>query len=132
MLEVERMLAEHNKTHLRLRPGGDWCRTGKGPETPEEWDHVDEYMGLFEHCELLIKAGVLDLQRFKSLFGYRIENILANEKIVCKKLVCRPEADHWSDFISLTERLKLKTPHISCDCENKRERHPKKRWRWGA
>lgn len=122
MLEVERMLAEHNGTHRRLRPGGDWCGTGKGPETAEEWDQVEEYMGLFEHCELLIKAGVLDLRRFKSLFGYRIENILANQTIVCQKLIC--EGKRWSDFVSLTKRLQL--PFSDTNCQSGEQMTPKR------
>jgi hypothetical protein len=68
-------------------------------------------MGLFEHCEVLIQAGLLNSDMFKSLFGYRVENILANSRIVHSKLIC--EQDGWRDFLSLIKRLHLTAPNLS-------------------
>jgi hypothetical protein len=109
-LEIERMLASHDRTHLRLRPGGDWFGTGRGPATIEEWGPVEDYMGLFEHCEILIQSGLLNPTMFKRLFGYRIENILANPVIVRKKLV--EEKGGWIDFLMLVKRLHLVVPDL--------------------
>jgi len=122
-LEVERMLAEHNQTALRLRPGGDWSRRPgakapevldpvtlepRGPQNYEEWDAVENYMGLFEHCELLMQSGLLDPVMFRKLFGYRIENIIANPEIVLHKLVL--EERYWPDFWKLIRRFEFKVP----------------------
>jgi len=114
MLEIERMLGTHDRIHLRLRPGGDWSGLGgRGPANPEEWGQVEDYMGLFEHCEILIRSGLLNAGMFKDLFGYRIENILANQRIVCAKLICEKEG--WADFLRLVKRLQLTVPHHVCN-----------------
>jgi hypothetical protein len=110
MLEIERMLATHDRVHLRLRPGGDWCGTGIGPTTLEERAQVEDYMGLFEHCELLIRSGVINSQMFENLFKYRIENLVANPVIVREKLIL--EKDYWIDFIQLVKRLHLTVPGL--------------------
>lgn len=108
MLELERMMATHDRTHLRLRPGGDWCDAGAGPETSEEWAQVEDYMGLFEHCEILIRSGLLGSTMFDRMFGYRISNILNNSKIVHIKLV--EEKEGWNDFLRLAQRLHRAVP----------------------
>jgi hypothetical protein len=108
MLEIERMLASSDATHLRLRPGGEWCDSGRGPETIEQWGQVEDYMGLFEHCEILIQSGLVNAHIFDRMFGYRVSNILNNPVIVGEKLV--KEKDGWVDFLSLVQRLRLTVP----------------------
>jgi hypothetical protein len=89
-----------------LRTGGKWAKTGAGPVTAEDWAAVEDYMGFFEHCELLMRNGSLDTASFKALFGYRVENIIQNDVIVQAKL--DRERDDWKLFISLLDRLGLK------------------------
>lgn len=108
LLELERMSADHAKTHLRLRPSGDLADGHTPPSTPAEWAELEDYMGFFEHCELLIDAGALDQSSFERLFGYRVRNILSNEAIVKIKLV--REGKHWEDFRKLAERLGCQLP----------------------
>ena len=108
LLELERMSATHDKTHLRLRPGGDLSDGRSTPQTAAEWSELEDYMGFFEHCELLIQAESLELDRFKRLFGYRVGNIVANKSIVDAKLV--QEGRNWQDFRSLAERLGYQLP----------------------
>jgi hypothetical protein len=115
LLELERMLAEHNVVHLRLRPGGDWwsptnvtTRSVQGPMSASDFAAVEDYMGFFEHCEILIRTGCIDLTAFKKLFGYRIANIIANPLIAYYKL--HKERKDWGDFLSLADRLKLNVP----------------------
>lgn len=108
MLELERMIAVHDETHHKLRPGGDWTRDNskggrKAPETAKDWLEVEDYMGFFEHCEFLLKTGLLELSSFKALYGYRVINILANRAIVDAKLV--EEGHLWQEFRNLTRRL---------------------------
>src|SRR5262245_4663358 len=112
MLELERMIAVHDPTHYRLRPGGDWAGpNATAPQNLQEWAQLEDYMGFFEHCELLVKDGSLDLPSFKSLFGYRVTNIVANRSIVQDKLVM--EGKYWHEFRNLAKRLGLELPPVA-------------------
>ena len=104
-LELEKMFAVHDEAHINLRPGGRWAKSNTGPETAEEWAKLEDYMGLFEHCEILIKKKLIDKKTFKSIFSYRLNNIIANKKIVEAKLV--REKDSWQNFLNLLKRLKI-------------------------
>jgi hypothetical protein len=86
-LELEKMFAMHDEVHLNLRPGGKWASGKVGPKTSEEWAKVEDYMGLFEHCELMLENKMIDWKMFKAIFGYRMNNILNNEIILQGKLV---------------------------------------------
>ena len=103
MLELERMIALHDPVHIRLRPGGDWSTRDGGPEDTAEWIALEDYMGFFEHCELLLQTRSLKLKSFRALFGYRVENIMANERIVQAKLL--DEDESWNLFLELLDRL---------------------------
>ena len=105
-LELEKMFAEHDDVHMRLRPGGEWSEEGTGPTTVEEWAKVEDYMGLFEHCECLLKEKLIDDKTFKSIFSYRLENILNNDLIVEKKLK-NEERHRWKHFINLVKKCGL-------------------------
>lgn len=105
LLELEKMSARHEPVSSKLRPTGYWSQTNSGPRSLEEWVALEDYMGFFEHCEVLIAQGSLDLDTFKHLFGYRIHNIIGNEVVVGRKLI--DEKEHWQLFISLLRRLKL-------------------------
>jgi len=65
-------------------------------------------MGLFEHCEVMLREGLIDLKTFSSIYRYRVKNILANKVIVQEKLV--KEKKRWTEFIRLTHRLGLRIP----------------------
>jgi hypothetical protein len=104
-LELEKMLATHDPVHLRLRPGGDWSVPDAGPGTHEEWAQVEDYMGFFEHCELMLRKGLIDRETFDAIFSYRVANILHNQKIVQAKLV--EERHGWTTFLALARRLGL-------------------------
>jgi len=91
LLDLEKMSNTHNKVHIRLRPGGDWAQNNKGPINHEEWAELEDYMGFFELCD-----------RFKQMFGYRVNNILANETIQDTKL--KKEKDSWELFLKLVAR----------------------------
>ena len=108
MLELEKMIERHNTIHVRLRPEGDWRKIGAGPNGETEWSEVEDYMGFFEHCELLLQDGSLKLASFKALFGYRVENVIANNNIVLEKLV--NEEESWTLFLELLDRLNLPRP----------------------
>ncbi|MEK6300807.1 MAG: hypothetical protein AABO41_08810 [Acidobacteriota bacterium] len=107
------MFSAHDDVHLRLRPGGEWHSTGKGPSTPREWAALEDYMGLFEHCEILIEKKLIDLETFRALFSYRLGNIIVNPIIVNVKLV--REKKGWKHFIRLLDRLDIQVPQRSPD-----------------
>jgi hypothetical protein len=82
LLELEKMMTAHDEIHLKLRPGGAWA-DGASPNSPKDWAALEDYMGFFEHCELLIQDKSLSVERFNHIFGYRVFNIVAN-KAICK------------------------------------------------
>ena len=45
-------------------------------------------MGLFEHCEVMLKEGLLNQRIFANSYRYRIMNLLANPQIVEAKMIC--------------------------------------------
>jgi hypothetical protein len=65
--------------------------------------HLDVYSRL-ERIEVLIEGGVLNTHLTNRLYGYRVRNIVANERIRTKLLV--EGAAGWQDFLSLVSRLK--------------------------
>ena len=88
-LALRDAFSRHDKVHRRLRPGGDWAgRTGVSGTT-EEWAELEAYMGLFEHCEEMLKDRLIDTGAFTRIYKYRLENILANPIIVEEKLSLR-------------------------------------------
>ena len=111
-LELEKMFSAHDEIHFKIRPGGEWSKSTQGPKSIEEWAKVEDYMGLFEHCETMIQDNLIDLGTFKDIFGYRLKNLLENDLIVHAKLV--KERDYWNRFINLINRL-----NIPIDLKNK-------------
>lgn len=105
-LELEKMFAAHDEVHINLRPGGKWSENKKGPDSAMEWAKVENYMGLFEHCEVLISDRLIDFKTFKAIFSYRLYNIVSNKKIVAAKLI--NEKASWIKFINLLDKLKIK------------------------
>jgi len=103
------MFAQHDEVHIKLRPGGDWTIPNNGPKTIEDWAKLEDYMGLFEHCEIMLRRGLLDGETFSLIFSYRLHNIVANRIIVDAKL--RRERESWQAFLRLLERLKIDVPN---------------------
>lgn len=110
LLDLDEAFLRHLDVYSRLRPGddgqspGSWAEPGHGPDTAAEWMAVEQYMGLFERIEVLIEGGVLDAGITNRLYGYRVRNIVANDRIRNKLLV--DGAAGWTDFLSLVRRLK--------------------------
>jgi len=104
-LDLRKMFADHDEVHRNLRPGGKWASQGSGPETSEEWAKVEAYLGLFETCEDILSARLIDVESFRQSYGYRVVNIVANDTIRCKKLVAL--AQYWKRFNKLARRLDI-------------------------
>lgn len=107
-LDLRDRFAKHDPVHRKLRPGGEWAEPGSGPKSAEDWADLEAYLGLFEHCEVMLAERLIDLSTFQAIYEYRIRNILANHAIVQEKLVKR--AAGWLRFINLVRRLRLQIP----------------------
>jgi len=103
-LELEKMSSLYDDVHLKLR-GGEWSEANKGPSNHEDWSKLEDYMGFFEYCEILIRDSLIDIDTFEKIFGYRIRNIISNEIIYNAKLI--KERNEWILFISLLKRLNI-------------------------
>ena len=105
LLDLENMSHDHDAVHVKLCPGGAWTEKGAGPATPMEWVQAEDYLGFFEHCEILIRQGSLDPNTFWPLYGYRLDYILKNKVIVKEKLL--EEREDWRLFWVLLRRFNL-------------------------
>ena len=103
LLAFDQMLDRYNEVHNKLRPGGEWAGVEADLEA-EDWTEVERYMGLFERAKILIDDGIMKLEEFDHLYGYRVRNIVANPTIRREKLENRPYG--WRYFIELVELLK--------------------------
>lgn len=107
-LELRDRFARHDDVHKRLRPGGTWSGQG-GPSSPDEWAQIEAYMGLFEHCEIMLDQKLIDEQTFQEIYSYRLENIVANRAVRTEKL--GRLAHGWTRFLNLARRMKIDIPH---------------------
>jgi len=98
-LELRKMFAEHREVHLKLR-NLEWSAAAP---TDDDWAKLEAYMGLFEHCELMLKEGLIDATTFTAIYAYRLENILDDNLIVREKLIDRRLG--WTQFIQLLNRM---------------------------
>src|SRR5262245_39441327 len=69
-LRIRELLTKYNAINTNLSPGGAWYDSG--PQNIQEWKDVESYMGVFEHCNILINQGLIDLQSFSNIYGYRV------------------------------------------------------------
>jgi hypothetical protein len=107
-LDLREQFAKHADVHNRLRPQGDWGEDKGGPDNPKEWVEVEAYMGLFEHCEIMLDQRLIDESTFREIYEYRVINIVANTAIRREKL-CHPKrAKGWKRFLKLAQRMGIK------------------------
>jgi hypothetical protein len=106
-LELRRMFLDyHNDVHSNLLEGQPWHGSDTSP-TDEDMPKVINYMGLFEHCKLMLDDGLIDWKVFAGIYAYRIDNILSNNKIVRSQLSPGARREEgWKDFCALVNKLK--------------------------
>jgi hypothetical protein len=100
------LLTFHKEPHLNLRPGGEWANDPTNRPRSDEMPLVEAYLGFFEHCNNMIDKGLIDIDTFKKIYGYRINNILENDSIRNAKLTGKIR-ESYKDFISLCKKLGL-------------------------
>jgi hypothetical protein len=105
-LDLRDQFAKYADVHFRLRSAGDWAGDKGGPANHEEWARVEAYMGLFEHCEIMLDQGIIDESTFVEIYRYRLSNIVANTVIRREKLCER--ASGWKRFLALAKRMSIK------------------------
>ena len=103
-LKLEDSFRVHNEVYFKLRPAN---RDLYEPDTSEEWGKIDDYLGLFELCNIMIRNKQISFKIFDSQYSYRVRNIIANKTIVSKKFLGNEKSD-WKEFIELVNRLGLK------------------------
>ena len=106
-LNLRDRFSAFDDVHLKLRPGGAWSTNGKGPEKTEDWIRVEAYMGLFEHCNIMLNEGLIDEKTFGKIYAYRLKNIIGNPDIADAKLRHTERRKYWKDFIALLDRFKI-------------------------
>jgi hypothetical protein len=104
-LELRKMFADHQDIHVELRDGS-W--ETYDDNDPDKWPPLEAYMGLFEHCMIMLDKGLIDWQTFQRIYEYRLHNIVVVPEIVGEKLIKR--GNNWQDFIQLVmnDHLHLK------------------------
>ncbi|MEO7780612.1 MAG: hypothetical protein ABIR84_02085 [Candidatus Nitrotoga sp.] len=103
-LDLRDRFERHDEVHHQLRPGGVWTG-GKGPETSEEWASLEAYMGLFEHCEVMLAQHLIDEATFRDIYAYRLRNIVANDIVRREKL--QRLVSGWVRFLPLLKRMDI-------------------------
>jgi len=79
--------------HVQLREG----------KKIENWANLDDYLGLFEVCEIMIQENTLSENVFKKLYSYRLKNILGDDEVVFYKFIM--ESEDWTNLIKLYIRI---------------------------
>jgi hypothetical protein len=101
-LTLRQMFMDHQKVHVVLR-NGEWPSDDSCTPSHAEWAQLEQYMGLLEHCEIMLADKLLDWPTFHDVYGYRIKLIVDVPMIVRDKLI-RRRVD-WIRFIGLVQRM---------------------------
>lgn len=86
LLLADLAFATHRSVNRRLRPGGAWYKCKVNPDGDYEWSLVEPYLGVFERMFAAYQAGQADAEMLDNMYGYRVANIWANERIATVKL----------------------------------------------
>jgi len=94
LLELKSAFAEDKryKIHVALRES----------KNIENWQDLDDYIGLFEICEIMIEKKTLSQKIFNQLFRYRLFNILQSDDVIIYKIIF--EYDTLERFYKLLKR----------------------------
>jgi hypothetical protein len=100
MLQFYDRVQNYNPIHVYLKSG--WPDDAPGPASPEQWNEVARYMGLFEGLWRLMLDKTYPRDRADSDYSHRIIVIVLNPQIRQKFLDnVSDESGGWGDFIEL-------------------------------
>jgi len=100
-LDLRSSFEKHSEIHRKLHPRGDWEHSHA--PTAEEQLQLEAYMGLFEHCEIMLDQRLIDKKTFREVYRYRLVNLVANDWVRIEKLCKIP--DGWKRLIALLKRM---------------------------
>lgn len=103
-LDLEKMFQHYDPLYLHLRfQGGDWvCKDNVGPSKKEDIAQLCDYLGLFEHCYILLRQKIIDRNTFEGIYKTRIIGLLSNQLI--RKEISN---EKWETFHELMRELGL-------------------------
>ena len=101
-MELRTAFGKHDEVHKKLRPGGEWVNNA-GPKNAEDFVQIEAYMGLFEHCEIMMAQKLIDQKTFHEIYDYRLKNLMANNWVRVEKIEKRGK--YWKQFIKLLTRM---------------------------
>ena len=96
-LELRSRFNEHKNIHIMLR-NNEWPENSKD----QPWPELEAYLGLMEHCEVMIHKGLLDFETFDDIYGYRVINAVAPHSVQ-KKL--EEEKSDWHNLFALYAKI---------------------------
>ncbi len=104
MLHFYDRVQKFNQIHLYLKEG--WPGGSEGPASPEQWNEVKRYMGLFEGLWRVILDKSYPVDRADLDYSHRIVAIVRNPQIREELLEEESGASvSWGDFIALWKCL---------------------------
>ena len=105
-LELRKLFSEPSRfeVHSKLRPGNNNADVEEWPANKNDWVEVEDYLGVFETIEFMLKSKTLDENMVKSTYYYRLVNIKHNSRIVDK--IMSPDED-WELMKGLLRRYAL-------------------------
>jgi hypothetical protein len=96
-LELRKMFAEHDQVHKKLLVGGAWYKNLNDRPNQDERADVIPYLGLFEHCKLMMDQCLIDKETFIRIYRYRLTAILRNGPIKTELLKVGKEGEQRDD-----------------------------------
>ncbi|MCB5265109.1 MAG: hypothetical protein LHW41_02545 [Candidatus Cloacimonetes bacterium] len=102
IIDLKRLFHDYLDVTIALRPGGRWSE--QVPEGAEAWGAIDNYLGLFEHCEYLISMNMIDLDFFRRSHSVKLMNAVLNKPVRNK---IQSERKNWIDLLHLCQRLNI-------------------------
>lgn len=106
-LDLRLQFLQYINITSNLVPGGKWeDGIPSGKETNELINH---YLGLFEHCEYLIRLGVMDIDFFCVSHLPKLNNAVCNEYIKSNIL---DNAQNWGMLFDLCNRPQIKLMEV--------------------
>lgn len=74
---------------------------------------MEPYLGVFERIFIAYQAGQVDAETLDQLYGYRLSNIWAKQRIVDDKLQNNALKRYWKRLIALTYMLEARKEDAS-------------------
>ena len=103
-LDLETMFRDHDTVHSNLKRGGSWSDEKGGPENEKEWGLTEDYLGLFEICEILLENELIDWETFHAIYAPRLPRIVGNTAIINR---VKSERERWKYFFALLDRANI-------------------------